>query len=131
MLLYAKLLEPVYDINNFGIVETLKIPANQTNNIYFQLFSTKGNQIDLRYIPSAGAAITVKFDHIDSNKVITRSALNPFIDDRSIWLVTLFPNELISNNSMQITLHENGEDKMVLVESKLHLIQAGNSNSFC
>jgi len=131
MLLYAKLLEPVYDVNNFGVVDTLKIPANQTNNIYFQLFSKKGNQADLRYIPNATATITVNFSHIDLNKVITRIATNPFIDDRSIWVVTLLPNDVISNNSMQITLNEDGESKIVLVESKLHVIQAGNSNSFC
>lgn len=131
MLLYAKLLEPVYDVNNFGVVDTLNIPANQTNNIYFQLFSKIGEKFDLRYIPHVSSIITVKFDHIDFNKVITRNAINPFADDRSIWVVSLLPNDMIANNSMQITLNEGGESKIVLVESKLHLIQAGNKNSFC
>jgi hypothetical protein len=89
MLLSARLLSGVTDVNTFEVVTTLEMTQGDQQDVYFQLIdasvqkfaSPKGR----RYIPPSGASLRVTVQSLDSNQTLVGSATQPFSGDLSIW----------------------------------------------
>lgn len=120
-----KFLDSVQNVNSFDEVNTFSLIQGNAYELHFRLFRD-----GLRYVPAVGATISVKFDNIDTNKVITRSAAMAFsADDRSIWKVLVLATDSIAPNSMSATLTEGSTVTKLVVNSSL-LVQPLNG-FFC
>ncbi len=115
MLLTARVLTNVVSVNSFDPATELTI--NQGDAGYFYLQLLDGEQwvnsfgfkpSGLRYIPTAGATMTVQFQNVDATKQFTRAATLAFsADDRSIWRVPLLASDPVSGTqSLKIVLQE-------------------------
>jgi hypothetical protein len=137
MVLVFKFLEEVKDVNTFVEVDRRKVIKGNSTTLYFRLLQDKSEIEDhlphLRYIPQSGASISVKFDHIDSEKVLTRTAVLAFpSDDRSVWKVELLSTDLnIAFNSMSVSLAEGTNIQSILPHSDLIIVDPGDGRLYC
>lgn len=130
MRLSAKPLLNYANVNNFSYGNQWIIRAGDPNTLYFQVVdldqgpsntigqpapffgqggSLSGN-IGLRYMVGVGvnnqpAAITVTFPSIDDTQVITAVAVQD-PNDKSIWSVTLGPNQRPASGNVQFAVAE-------------------------
>jgi hypothetical protein len=133
MKLAFKFLDHIKDVNDFTVLDSLTLVRGNADHIYFQLISKSSNP-DIRYMPDTTATITVTFDHVDSNAVITRVASMAFpSDDRSVWKVDVLATDKLASNGMQVSLTEQSGalTREVLASSKLLIEDTGNNSRFC
>ena len=138
MKLAFKFLDHIKDINDFAVLDTLTLVQGNADTIYFQLLNKRStdssNYADIRYIPDNTAQITVTFEHIDSNAVITRVATMVYpSDDRSIWKVDVLAGDKLAGDGMQVSLSEQSGAKVRTVKaaSELKIEAVGNDARFC
>lgn len=137
MVLVFKFLEEVKDVNTFVEVDRKKIVKGNATTLYFRFLQDKTEIEDhlphLRYVPQSGASVSVKFDHIDSEKVLTRTATLAFSsDDRSIWKIDILSTDLnIAFNSMSVTLTEGTNTQSVLPHSDLIVVDPSDGRLYC
>ncbi len=134
MILMFRLLQEVKDVNSFIEVDRLKLVKGNPTSLYFRLVQDKdaAQTEKLRYIPQSGSAVTVKFNNIDSNKVITRVATQPYAsDDRSIWKVDVLATDQIAFDSMSATLTEGGSTYSLVAASDISAVDTGDGRFFC
>lgn len=83
-----------------------------TQVVYFQLVDqhagcTDGPGQGRRYMPAAGATLTVLFDSLDGARAVTKVATQPFAQDPSIWKVDIATNDTIRGTvDLIVTLTE-------------------------
>jgi hypothetical protein len=118
MLLSARILQDVASVNTFRPVQQLKFTKGDTLTIYFQLIDasldTAGegyNPVGRRYVPAAGATLSVVVDNIDVAKKVTKTATKPFSGDDSIWSISIASTDVIPSGtaSLQFTLTESAK----------------------
>lgn len=114
MLLSARPLKDVANVNSFEWTTTAEFTAGDAGNFYFQLidrsldlsnqgFSPSGR----RYMPAAGATLSCKIMSINDAITVTRVATQPFANDPSIWALPLLTTDLLNGSySMRMTLTE-------------------------
>lgn len=82
MLLSARMLVSVKDVNSYREVSEVQGRAGSTIDVSLQLIDEETGR---RFIPATGATLAVGIRSIDVHKRLVKSATNPFPDDRSIW----------------------------------------------
>ncbi len=114
MLLSCRMLLDVGSVNTFKYVQRVSFTAADPQTVYFQLldasldtsadgFSPPGR----RYMPAAGASLSVVLDSIDISKRITRTATQPFASDPSIWSVSVLASDTIKGTvNLKLALTE-------------------------
>lgn len=135
MRILMHLLDSVLNVNNFCVVDELNYSQGSGTSIFFQLIQEKSSKCEecnkIRYIPTMPATIQVKFDNIDSDQVITRTAVMCFsADDRSIWRVDMMPTDKIMG-IVSANLTENGKTIPVLLDGRLNVISSDDTRFFC
>ena len=136
MILMFKHLEEVKDVNSFVQVDNKRIVKGNATALYFRIVQDKSeieeHLAPLRYISILGATATVKFNHIDTNKVLTRVATQPFADDRSIWKIDILSTDTnVAFDSMSLTLTEGSNVINILAGSSLSAVDTGSGKLFC
>jgi hypothetical protein len=132
-----KFLGYVCDYNSFAELDQLTLVKGNAETVYFRLVQEQqGDQsdrlADLRYIPETGATLEVKFNHIDTNAVITRYATMAYPnDDRSIWKIDILSTDKIALNSMTATLTEGANVRKLSSGSRLVSEDSGSGKFFC
>lgn len=125
MLLSCRFLDNVSDANGFTYLQAAQWTEGDSPLLYFQLVDlTKDKPEDgfvpggRRYMPVLGASLSVTFDNVDSAKVVTRAASQPFPDlDPSIWAVQVQPTDKIRGTcNFRLQLSEGGVIKRGLVK---------------
>jgi hypothetical protein len=117
MKLSAKFLKNVSNINNFQYVNQWDISEGSANRLYFQIIDKLKD--NLRFITQATTySVSVTFLSIDSNSEITKSATQPFADDKSIWYIDLAANEVPNSGAVKFSITQDS------VESKFKVEQA-------
>ena len=115
MLLSARMLDGVGDVNTFDTVPNLKLTAGDTPvQIYFQLIDASKDTdfsevrpAGRRYMPAVGATVSARLEHIDAAKVVTRACTQPFPQDSSIWLLTTVPADWLRGTvTLRLTVTE-------------------------
>jgi hypothetical protein len=132
MILSARFLNDVSNINSFQTVEVGQFTEGDSASVFFQLIDStldlanKGfNPPGRRFIPATGATLQVIVDSIDDAKKITRSATNPFLDDRSIWKLDFIASDKISGTAnFQLVLTEGTIIKRGVVKSGMRIASA-------
>lgn len=116
MRLSVRVLDNVTDVNSFDLVDSLEMSEGDAPALFFQLVNPTQDRADQgfypagrRYMPGAGATVSVQLQNIDDARVVTRPATQPFAQDPSIWSVQLMSTDKLRGTvSMQLTLTEAG-----------------------
>jgi hypothetical protein len=116
MLLSCRMLNNVADVNTWEYVNQAEFTAGDAPTIYIQLIDLSKqkaeqgfNPAGKRFMPAAGATLTVLVDTLDDAKKVTRAATQPFSNDPSIWALTFFPTDSIKGTAtLRLTLIEPG-----------------------
>lgn len=96
MQLTLRLLDDAQNVNSWEPVTDLVVAAGDPQAIFFQVVVNNpkrnaacGPVENMRYMPEAGATMSVVLDNIDVAKKVTKVAVQPFATDGSIWRVDL------------------------------------------
>lgn len=119
MLLSARALQDVANVNSFEPATTVQMTAGDAGTFYFQLIdksldlSNQGfSPAGRRYMPAAGSTLSVKIMSINDALTVTRVATQPFPLDPSIWSIPLLATDMLNGSySMRLTLTEGGVAK--------------------
>lgn len=126
MLLSAKLLNNVSGVNTFEVSNQTSFTEGDLPVIYLRLIDLQ-SKVD-RYVPDAGATLSVTFTNVDTSKSFTKVATQPFVGDKSIWSFTFLSTEHVKGSiSLKLTLTEGSVVTRGLVNSAL-LVQPFNSS---
>lgn len=114
MLLSLRILENVSGVNAFDYAQQARMTEGDVPTIYFQLVDLARDRADKgfvpagrRYVPAAGATLSVVLDNVDGARKVTRAATQPYATDPSIWAVTLTTADTIRGTvNMKVTLTE-------------------------
>lgn len=111
MFLGGRMLKNVQNVNSWVIANEALIRQGSPASVYFQL--TDEDQIDifgqaLRYMPAAGAIVTITIPSINTARIITRIATQPFPLDTSIWMFNLLATDNIAQGNLTFSLNEGG-----------------------
>jgi hypothetical protein len=95
MLLSARMLNGVADVNHFEAVQTLEFTQGDAPDIYFVLVDASAdkalNPAGRRFVAGAGATLQVTLQDIDSSVTLVKYATQPFPEDKSIWKFSFDP----------------------------------------
>lgn len=119
MLLSARILNNVADVNHWEAVQTLEMTQGDAQDIYFTLVDASVEKtkdpIGRRYVAGAGATLQVVIQDMDTAVTLTKYAAQPFPGDLSIWKLTLDPVAdavaiagLVGTYAMKLRLTEPG-----------------------
>lgn len=116
MRLSARILENVSGVNAYDYADAAEMTAGDAPTIYFQLIDLSKDRAEKgfvpagrRYVPAAGATLSVVLDNIDDSRKVTRAATQPFPQDPSIWAITLLTTDkVLGTVNMKLTLTEPG-----------------------
>lgn len=108
------MLNGVSSVNDFEAVTQLEFTQGDTVDLYFQLLDlTRDKAIKgfvpagRRYVPAAGATLSVRLDNINDAIAVTRSASQPFTQDPSIWKLTVIgTDKIVGTCALVLTLTE-------------------------
>lgn len=119
MVLSARMLNGVADVNHFEVVQTLEAIQGDCPDIYFVLIDASVEKTKdpsgRRYVAATGSTLQVTLRDINSSVTLTKYATQPFSGDLSIWKVTYDPvtdstkwASLVGTYALKLTLTEPG-----------------------
>ena len=116
MLLSARPLRDVQSVNSFRYANQIQFTEGDVLTFHFQLIDASLDRSDegynppgRRYMPAAGAVLTVTLDSINTVKKITRVATQPFTNDPSIWAVSIMSTDVVRGTiPLKFSLNEAG-----------------------
>ena len=132
MLLSARMLAQVCDVNTFNYANQVEWTSGDTVRVYFQLLDMSQDKAQQgfklagkRYMPAAvvPAVLSVTIDNIDDAIKITRYAVQAFpTSDPSIWYVPVVGTDTISGCcALRLSLNENGVVTKGFLEAAVHI----------
>lgn len=116
MLLSARMLANVANVNTYDTVSSVQFTEGDTVTVYLQLIDLTKDKISQnlsssgrRYIPSTPTTLKVTISNIDATKTVTKIATAPFTGDTSIWSFSLASTDKVSGTyNLTLELVENG-----------------------
>lgn len=135
MLLSARALNDVASVNSFEFNNEVSWYEGDAGYIYFQLtdasldsdmkgFSPSGR----RYMPPALSTLSVQIQNIDTSKVLTRTATQPFPEDASIWRIQMLSTDTIHGSpQLLLTLVEPTRTIRGLVKNMVKIYSVSNT----
>ena len=90
MLLSARVLNAVQDVNHYEVAQAVEATEGDQVTVYLMLLDSSldrdKNPRGRRYVPAAGALLTVIVQHLDDQKKLIKPAVQAFpTTDPSIW----------------------------------------------
>lgn len=133
MILSARFLNSVGSVNDYCYMQQVQFTEGDQLDVYLQLIdAAKMNTADgwkpagLRYMPAAGATLSVTVDNIDDAKKVTRAATQPFPLDPSIWKFTVMATDVIrGTQNLKLSLSQGGVLTRGLVKAAVR-VQSAN-----
>lgn len=128
MLLSARPLVDVVDVNHYRPATELVVNKGDAAGLYFQLVDLE--QLPraqswmpggLRYVPSGSPlTLSVEFVNIDAARAFTRFGVQPFAGDGSVWRVDLMASDVLDGTgALRFTLTEGVVVRSFLVPAVL------------
>jgi hypothetical protein len=119
MLLSARILNNVVDVNTFEVCMTLELTQGDAPTIYFALIDASVNKHKdphgQRYVAPSDATLKVVLQDINTAVTLTKYATRPFPGDQSIWSISFNPvtdatsmASLLGTYALKLTLTEPG-----------------------
>jgi PDZ domain-containing secreted protein len=108
MKLSAKLLKNVANVNCFEYADQWDISEGSAQRLHFQIIDKLKS--DIRYLSQATVLneVTVTFLSIDDDSQITKTAVQAFADDKSIWYIDLTAAEVPNSGAVKFSIEEDG-----------------------
>lgn len=134
MLLSARMLNDVSGVNSFVQVSEASWYEGDASTLYFQLVD-KSLDTDMqgftpagrRYMPEALSTLTVQIQNIDTNKVYTRTATQPYSQDPSIWSISILATDAIHGSpQLLLTLTEPSRTISGIVRNAVKIYSTSN-----
>lgn len=134
MLLSLRPLADVTSVNSFELADQVSWFQGDSATVYFQTidssldtdvkgFSPSGR----RYMAPATSTMSVVIQNIDSSKVITRLATQPFPEDASIWALQILSTDAIYGSpQLVVTLTEPTRTIRGLVKNAVKIYSSSN-----
>lgn len=134
MLLSARMLKDVQNVNSFEPDTELNWTEGDSLDIYFQLVDSSLDRPEQgfypsgrRYVPASGATLQCTVECIDGAKTVTRSATQPFAQDGSIWKLSILSSDPIRGNpQLRLKLTEGSKTTRGLVKLALRVYPKSN-----
>jgi hypothetical protein len=118
MKLSVKFLKNVENVNNFQYIKQWEISEGSDHDLYFQVIDKLKE--DLRYMSQdPDVEMKVQFQGLDSDSPIEKEATQPFVDDKSIWKITLSDTETPNSGAVRFAITENEKTKTFNVEQAI------------
>lgn len=132
MILSARILASVGSVNDFCYTQQIKFVEGDQLDVYIQLIDAAKMDVadqwkpsGMRFMPAAGATLSVTIDNIDDAKKIARPATQPFPLDPSIWKFTIMASDGIKGTqNLKLALTQGGVVTRGLVKSVLRVSSA-------
>jgi hypothetical protein len=128
MKLSVKFLKNVANVNTFQYASQWNISEGSSQVLYFQFVDKLKD--DLRYMSQADVIdeVTVTFLNIDEASEIIKTATQVFVDDKSIWSITLASDEVPNSGAVKFSITEDGQERRFRVEQAISvdLLDAGS-----
>lgn len=133
MNLSARFLSNVANVNSFIYVDRPTFTEGDTSDVYLQLID---KELDTpafnyyppyrRFVPIAGSTLIVVLMSLDSTRVVTKAATQPFIGDASIWKFSVTPSDRLRGSvNMRIQLNQNGVITNALIQPAINILAKG------
>lgn len=130
MRLNAKIIKNVSNVNHWEYADSAYLQEGQINDFYFQLVDLEkihSNEkskalpdFPLRYIPQGTVvSVSVTFPDLNPDSQFVIAASQPFVDDKSIFKVTLGSTQLPNSGAIQIALTEDGNTRTFLLKNAI------------
>lgn len=138
MLLTARMLKDVQTVNSFESSSQIQWTEGDALNLHFQLVdgsldteTSTFRPAGRRFVPAAGATLTVDLENIDDAKKLTRLASQPFAQDGSIWrLQVLAADKIRGSPQLRLTLNEGGVITRGLLKMAIQIYPKSNLSVF-
>jgi hypothetical protein len=129
MKLSGQFLVDVGGVNAFLEVPFLEVSEGDSATIYLQLRDisirplTQNGYTGRRYIPATGASLRVYIDNsLDSPKMVTKVASQPFVGDASIWTFSVYGTDALSGTkNIRLELTEGATITRGLIQGGLRV----------
>jgi len=103
-------------VNSFVYASEIQGVQGDPVDLYFQLVDLEKNTAQsgfypggLRYMPPASSTLQVVFKNVDTAKIVTRYASQPYAQDTSIWKVSVLATDPIAGTvNIKFVLTEPG-----------------------
>lgn len=126
-LLGARFLTGVCSVNSFDYADRAQLTEGDTAQVYLQLVDrlrdlpSAGFQPPFRrYVPAAGATLTVTLTSLDDARVVVKTATQPFVGDASIWtFATSATDGLRGTVNVRLQLNQGGSLLYALLQPGL------------
>lgn len=137
MLLSARPLINVSGVNDFEISDTVSFTQGDALYVYFQLIDQNKDRTiqgfkpsGRRYVPASGSTLSVVIPSVDSTRIITKTATNPYSSDTSIWRIQITASDaLVGTYSLKLTLTEGATVTYGTVNNMLSV--SPQNSSYC
>lgn len=133
MLLGCRMLKDVASVNSFEADVQVSWTESDATEVYFQLIDLNLDTSNLyrppgrRFVPAAGATLSVELENIDDAKKVTRLAIQPFAQDGSIWKVQILPTDPCRGTpQLRLTLTEGTKVTRGLVKQGIKIWPKAN-----
>ena len=134
MLLSARPLNDVASVNSWEHTDEATWYEGDATYVYLQLLDASLDTDQRgyhppgrRYMPPALSTMTVQIQNIDTNKVITRTATQPFPEDASIWRIQILATDAVHGApQLLLTLTEPTRTIRGLVKNAVKIYSASN-----
>ena len=121
MRLGARVLKAVCDRNNYEYANEFEHNEGSANTLYIQLVNLDHNEdgepIGIPYHPDTGSILEITLPSIDTNKVATKTATQPFTENSSIWSAAILVGDEFATGNIVMTLTEGGVAKRITITS--------------
>jgi hypothetical protein len=126
----------VQSVNSYQYATEIQGIQGDAIDLYFQLVDKNKNSYlqgfypaGLRYMPPATSTLQVTFKNVDTAKIVTRYASQPFAQDPSIWKVSLLSTDPIAGtvNIKLILTEPDGESTLVRTFSSKAVLLCGET----
>ncbi len=124
MLLSARWLTNVVDVNTWDYADKVEFNEGDPVSVYFQLNDlSKDKPLGKRYVPEAGATLQVTVTNLDDSKVYAKVATQVYsTTDASIWRFTISATDDITGTpSIQLQLTEGATVRRVLLKAAIRV----------
>jgi hypothetical protein len=111
----VKFLKNVANVNTFQYTSQWSVSEGYSHVLHFQI--TDKLKDDLRYLSQADEMeVSVIFLSFDETTEIIKTASQAFVDDRSIWTITLESDEVPNSGAIKIMITEDGVEKIFRID---------------
>jgi len=129
MLLSARVLNDVSNVNSFEYAEVAEFTQGDAGSVYFQLIDSSLDRslagfvpAGRRYMPATGSTLQCVVESLDDGKAITRFASQPFAADPSIWRLDFLSSDTIRGTAnIRLKLTEGAVVRTGLIKSALRI----------